>query len=65
MLTCTLGAIVWAKVLIPSLTCILGSTSWAYSVAKVPSDPVIPRFPGNTWKCNLFVSDIIYQSGAR
>jgi hypothetical protein len=50
--------------LIPSLTCILGSTIWAYSVAKVPSDPAIPKFSSYTWKCNLFVSDIIYQSGA-
>jgi hypothetical protein len=48
-----------------SIMCILGSKRWAKSAAKVPSDPDINKFAGGTWKCNLFVSDIIYESGAK
>ncbi len=48
-----------------SIMCILGSKRWAKSAAKVPSDPAINKFAGGTWKCNLFVSDIIYESGAK
>jgi hypothetical protein len=54
-----------AKVHILSLMCILGSTRWAKSVAKVPSDPAITKFDANTNKCNLFVSDVLYESGAK
>ncbi len=65
---CILGATVWAEALAKvhtQLMCILGSTRWAKSVAKVPSDPAITKFDANTNKCNLFVSDVIYESGAK
>jgi hypothetical protein len=31
----------------------------------VPKDPEIPKFPGDSWKCNLFVSDVLHASGVK
>ena len=36
---------------------------WAYSAAKTPFDPRLKHFDEDTWKCNLFVSDMIFQAG--
>jgi hypothetical protein len=66
-LMCILGQSVptlWPGFILSTM-CILGSTRWAKSVAKVPNDPDINKFASGTWKCNLFVSDIIYESGAK
>jgi hypothetical protein len=58
------GPKLWSRFIL-SFMCILGSTRWAKSVAKVPSDPALNKFAAGTWKCNLFVSDMIYESGAK
>ena len=42
-----------------------GDTDWAKAAAKVPNDPAIPKFPADTWKCNLFVADVLYDSGIK
>ncbi|MBX9890137.1 MAG: hypothetical protein K2X94_02625 [Amoebophilaceae bacterium] len=42
-----------------------GSTAWAYEASKYPNDDIKKKYyyPRNSWKCNLFINDILYDSG--
>jgi len=39
-----------------------GSTEWAKDQEK--KSPGVGKFPKNSWKCNLFVYDMLYNAGA-
>jgi len=42
-----------------------GSTAWAYEASKYPNDDTKKKYyyPKNCWKCNLFISDMLFDSG--
>ena len=43
----------------------IGSTDWARDGSKYPNDDKEKKFfyPKGSWKCNLFVNDVLYDSG--
>ena len=40
----------------------LDKAEWAEQASKTPLDPRLKDFENPTWKCNLFVADMIYLS---